>query len=76
MWNSNAIGRAAFATALSLYSLGAFAQSNSPSPENKQDPAATPPDPPSCSFQIPCIENPVTGQRYQVDAAGKMPTID
>lgn len=66
----------AFGTILALYSLGAFAQANTPPPENKQTPAATLPFPPSCSFQTPCIENPVTGQRYQVDAAGTMTTID
>lgn len=81
MWNGSVIERAAIAAVLGLcslgfYSEGAVAQTDAARPETKRDQAATPPAPPSCSFQTPCIENPVTGQRYQVDAAGKMTTIN
>jgi len=65
---------------LSLYSLSAFAQSQASRPESKAEDfatsASTASDPPICSIQTPCIEDPVTGKRYQFDSSGKMTIIE
>ena len=74
----------AFMVVLSLYPICAVANSETTQAESKlaaatTDPAATSPiasDPPSCSFQAPCIEDPATGKRYQFDAAGRMMVIE
>lgn len=75
--------QAALVAVLSLYPLYAFAQSKTTQFENKPtasagSPAATSPipsDPPVCSLQTPCIEDPATGKRYQFDVSGKMTVI-
>ena len=68
---------------LSLYPLCAFAQSKTIQPEIKLESPASPASasaipsaPPNCSLQTPCIEDPVSGKRYQFDAYGKMIVIE
>jgi hypothetical protein len=81
--NAIATATVAFVTALSLYSVCAFAQSMVTQSERKLNPSverraasAIRSEPPNCSAQTRCIEDPATGKLYQFDASGKMTIIE
>jgi hypothetical protein len=81
--NAVVTATAASVIALSSYLICAFAQSTITESKKKVDltiehPAASvvPSEPPSCSAQTPCVEDPATGKLYQFDASGKTRIIE